>query len=396
MHRRVIEWTALVALTASAIYFLLGFFYLLLPVDESLNNRVDQPAGVHFPVFYVAGRMAAEGFAADVYDVEEYNAVVVDTIGVMPTYSWSYPPVAFFWLAPLSVLPFTPALLLWTLLPVLATAWVCYRILPHRLTPTAAALSIPVVHNVVAAQNGALSAAILGGGLLLLPVRPVLAGMVFALTAYKPHLALILPLCLLAGRHFSALAAMVAGGVILAAASLWAFGMDSWLAFLAQLTNHMGYVDRGELPIERFPTFFGVANRVLDDAGAARLLQVAGSVVVAAAAMWTWRRTRRPAERTLALMTATLLATPYAFDYDLAILVVPFFWLLKDYLRAPDNRLEPVALASIWLMPLLVGYIDAAVGWLLLILLLILAMYRVNATGRTTAVDRAKPGAPDW
>ena len=52
--------------------------------------------------------------------------------------------------------------------------------------------------------------AFLGGGTVFVAVRAVVAGVLFGLQAYKPHLALMIPVALLAGRQWRA---FVAAGV---------------------------------------------------------------------------------------------------------------------------------------------------------------------------------------
>lgn len=50
-------------------------------------------------------------------------------------------------------------------------------------------------------QNGFLSAGLFGGALVLLERRPVLAGALFGLLTYKPHLGLLVPIVLIADWH---------------------------------------------------------------------------------------------------------------------------------------------------------------------------------------------------
>jgi hypothetical protein len=100
-------------------------------------------------------------------------------------------------------------------------------------------------------------------------------------------------------------------------------------------------------------------------------------------AAWTWRRTAAPAERALILMAATLLATPYAFDYDLAILIVPFVWILKEYMVQRSPGTDLFALLAIWLAPPLIFFFDATIGWVLLILLLVYGALRGNMIAKT-------------
>lgn len=379
-------------LTISLIYMWSGLSHTMLPVDGTLKNRLGLIVGTDFQAFYSAGLMVVDGAFTDLYDVDAYNSVLMAATGGGETYSWSYPPVFNFFVAPLALFPFIPAMILWGVLPMAVVALVAYRAMPHPVVPVVAFFSPPLVHSFLAGQNGALTAAILGGGLLLLPARPVIAGLIFALAAYKPHLALLIPVCLIAGGHYRALAAMAGGGAFLVVASLIAFGTGAWISFFAQVDQHMGYVVAGNLPLARIPTIYVTASRLLGNAAAASLIQGAVSLAVVILAAWTWRRTRAPAERALVLVSATLLATPYAFDYDLAVLAVPFAWAIREYAVHRAPALDPVALMAVWFAPILVFFIDAGIGCAILIALMAHGVTRQSsATGGAGSATGRQP-----
>ena len=64
-------------------------------------------------------------------------------------------------------------------------------------------LAFPAVFlNAAHGQNGFLSAALLGGGLLIMDRRPLLAGVCFGAMAFKPHLALAIPFALIFARRW--------------------------------------------------------------------------------------------------------------------------------------------------------------------------------------------------
>ena len=71
------------------------------------------------------------------------------------------------------------------------------------------ALAFPAVFvNIGHGHNGFLTAALIGAGLLMLDRRPILAGILFGLMAYKPQFGVLIPLVLAAtGRWRAFLAA---------------------------------------------------------------------------------------------------------------------------------------------------------------------------------------------
>ncbi len=89
--------------------------------------------------------------------------------------------------------------------PVAFIGWVSISLLPYlavmraivgRAFGLVLAIAFPVVlNNTLVGQNGFLTAALIGGTLYLMPVRPVLAGICLGLLSYKPQYGLLFPWC---------------------------------------------------------------------------------------------------------------------------------------------------------------------------------------------------------
>ena len=85
--------------------------------------------------------------------------------------------------------------------------------------PLLLALAFPAVYvNLAHGQNGFLSAALLGGSLLILDQRPKLAGVLIGLLAYKPQFGVLIPLVLIATGRWTVIAAAAATVLITCAA----------------------------------------------------------------------------------------------------------------------------------------------------------------------------------
>ncbi len=87
--------------------------------------------------------------------------------------------------------------------------------------------------NLGQAHNGFLTAALMGAALLQLDRRPIIAGILFGLLAYKPQFGLLIPLVLIVSGRWRVLAAAAATVALLTLAVTLAFGPDVWTAFLA-------------------------------------------------------------------------------------------------------------------------------------------------------------------
>src|SRR5439155_21513049 len=102
----------------------------------------------------------------------------------------------------------------------------------RRLPAIALALACPyTAWNFLAGQNGFLTGALLGAGLLCLERRPILAGVFIGCLTYKPQFGILFPVALIAARQWRVCVSTALTAIVLAAASVAAFGLDAWLAF---------------------------------------------------------------------------------------------------------------------------------------------------------------------
>src|SRR5690606_2700380 len=170
--------------------------------------------------------------------------------------------------------------------------------------------------NLTQGQNGFLTAALLGGGLLLLERRPWLAGLVLGLLSYKPHLGALVFVALLAGRQTRALGGALVSTGITAVVALAAFGPETYLQFFEDIPHASALLYDQALPLHKMHTLSSALLLLGVPALAAKLLQAAFSLAVVAAVVWLWRRSGRPYLRFAALGIGVLAATPFAFDYD--------------------------------------------------------------------------------
>ncbi|GAB5390265.1 MAG: hypothetical protein Alpg2KO_32330 [Alphaproteobacteria bacterium] len=405
------QTTPLPKMTLALLALCLGFglMYLLLGVAAvmqtdpdrpgTLMNNAGQPVGSDFIAFYVAGAEAGGDAPTDVYDSEARAQAHADLAGyvdgadseggIVRTYGFAYPPYVLPALSALASLPYMAALYVWIgaqLVALMAAAWGWFRIgwLPFVLL-----LHPTVLQNIVAGQNGALTAACLLGGLWALRERKeVLAGCLFALLAFKPHIVILIPLCLLAGRYWKAFGTMAGLGVVLAIVPFIAYGTDAamqmWFTLWpAQVAETAGYVLQPEFVWHRIFTVYLFALKLGLPAMAAQIVQSIVALGVIAAVMWLWsRKDARFEWRAIALLLAVPLCTPYAFDYDMVGIAILPMLLLGGYIlsqrRTPTAREYATFVALwfatfvLWLIPLTSGLppvaplvLLAGLGWVI-------------------------------
>src|SRR6185437_12401404 len=142
----------------------------------------------------------------------------------VPFYGWHYPPLFLLVAAVLALMPYGWSLAVWMGATLPAYVVAMRAIVPGPMTALVALAYPAVFVNLGHGQNGFISAALLGGALLLLESKPIVAGVLIGMLAYKPQFGILIPLVLLVtGRWTVVLAAC---GTILAAcaATLALFG----------------------------------------------------------------------------------------------------------------------------------------------------------------------------
>ncbi len=341
-------------------------------------DRSGHPLGADFIIFYAASSLTLKGHAATAYLPAALLAAERGAVAASRgLYLWCYPPSFQLAIAPLALLPYRAALGVW-----LALTGGLYLATVRLISPTRAALLLALAFpaaflNLVQGQTGFLTAALLGCGLLLIERRPILAGAVLGLLIYKPHFGVLVPLALVAGGRWRTLAAMAGCAAALVATSAWAFGLDAWLQFARTVPMVSRNLSAGLLPLAKDPSLFAALRQLGAPQALALGANLALALPVIALTMKAWRDGVGLPLRAGLTVTAALIASPYAFDYDLVALVIPL-GVLAEHLRThatapPGTRalvalgfastfvLEPLSLfAHVQLMPALLLAVFAA------------------------------------
>jgi hypothetical protein len=226
------------------------------------------------------------------------------------------------------------------------------------------ALAFPAVFiNLGHGQNGFLTAGLFGAALLALTQRPYLAGMLFALMAYKPQFALVVPLALLAGGQWRCIAAAVLTVIALVGITSALFGIESWTAFAmtAELPRKL-LLEQGEVGFAKLQSAFAAIRIWGGNIALAYLVQGFVSVAVIGSAVWIWRISRDINLKAAVLLIATLLASPHVLDYDLMLLGPAIAFMVAVGLGGGFRSYDITLLAAAWIAPLLTRSVASATG----------------------------------
>ncbi|HEY1420628.1 MAG TPA: glycosyltransferase family 87 protein [Candidatus Dormibacteraeota bacterium] len=281
-----------------------------------------------FRLIYGAAVTALTRGFGHLYDLAAQKSAVE---GIGQGFYWSpflNPPPLVWIAAPLTALPFDAAIVIWSGLLVAAALLTWYCVAPGGALVRLAHLALwvglfPVAFGLMVGQPVALvAAAVAGCWWLAERNHPVAAGLVLSLSAVKPQVALLVPLCLLVSGHTRIFGAWLGAAALLALVSVVLLGVGGLhryrdvLALASQWEPTRRYAIAG--PLGLGPQVYAVEV-----------------VVVAAAAVAAWTHRRSGSGVPIAAgITASLLFTPYVGFQDFAMLVVAG-WLV---LRAGPSR----------------------------------------------------------
>ena len=333
-------------------FVLLVINLVYFPIAYVSHWWIWDPDGRGIPTDFVnvwaAGRLAIEGHPALAWDWDIQRKIELALLRQeFPGYfAWHYPPPFLFVASLLAQLPYSVAFVAWvsvSFLPYLAMM----RAIVGKPFGWMLGIAFPMVfNNALVGQNGFLTAALIGGTLYLIPVRPVLAGVCLGLLSYKPQYGLLFPIVLIAASQWTVFFSAAVTAIGIAFASWLVFGTESWQAFFHWMPMFsQAFLTEGKATWWKLQSLFSLVRYFGGPEPLAWAFQwvLTASVAVVLALMW---RSRIPYTlKAAALAVGTLLTTPYLFMYDMMVLAVPVAFLVRIGLREGFRPYELPALA---------------------------------------------------
>lgn len=371
-------------------YTFIGIYVIVIAVVLLFSNGVldptGKPIGTDFLAHYAGSQMALGGDATAAYDNARFLAVEAGIIGANPPpLYWLYPPTYFLFVLPLALFPYAVALASWMTLTGAGYIAVIRATFPDRLTLPVTLAFPGTLQNLLQGQNGFLSALLLGGGLLLITSRPIIAGLLLGLTSYKPHLTVLVPVALLVGRQWKVLAGYCAAALGIIAVSATIFGWEIWATYIEHMLFAGQLIEGGEAPLFKSPTTYAFATLLGAGPTLARTAQGLASLTALGAVIWVWWHHRQPlALKAAVLVTGCLLFTPYAYDYDLALLAIPIAWMARDIVSNNHDPRHEMIFVAAWTAPLALPIIAAVTNLQLGPLVLLAILWLIVQQRRKT------------
>jgi hypothetical protein len=284
---------------------------------------------VDFEGFYLAGQLVWRGTIDQAYHFATLFPLQKALSSSETFQPWTYPPQFDLLVAPLPLLPIGlaySAFMISTLAAYLATL---KRIAAENFVPVLVLLTPIIVVTIGCGQNGFLTGALIGLTCLGLQARTPLAGIPLGLMIIKPHLAVAFAVYTLVNRRWGT--AFVAAATVAATSALAtiALGPAVWTAFLGGAREAQIFLDHGFYPFFRMVSVYALVQSLGFSGLAASTAQILVAIVALGAVVLASHQFA-PRQALGVTAIATLLISPYEYDYDLMTLGIGLGFLLPD------------------------------------------------------------------
>jgi arabinofuranan 3-O-arabinosyltransferase len=302
-----------------------------------------------------AGKLALDGHPAQAWDWAIQKQLQLGVLGqnYPGNFAWHYPPPFLMIAEQLARLPYRLAFAGWAAVSFLPYLVVMRAIVGRPFGWLLAAAFPVVLTNTLVGQNGFLTASLIGGVLLLLPSRPVWAGICLGLLSYKPQYGLLFPLLLIAAMQWRVFVAAGVTTVLLAGVSWLAYGTESWQAFFHWMPMFsQAFLTDGLAPWGKLQSIFALVRYFGGSEVLGWTFQWIMNAAVAGLLVVLWRSRVRYEWKAAALATGTLLVTPYLFLYDVMVLAIAAGFIVRVGLAEgfARNELPGLGVAAVLLI----------------------------------------------
>lgn len=311
---------------------------------------------------------------------------------------WMYPPFFILVLYPLALLPYLTALGAWLMVTGIPYALAVTRAIRGSRGMLFAFAAPPAFYNLMFGQTGFLSGGLIGLGLSQVRARPVLAGICIGLASCKPHLGVLVPLALVAGEHWKPFGVATITVVTMIALSLASFGMDPWYGLIGTLEFYRQGFGAGAYSYQDMVTVQGMLQLAGVDAQTAWRAQLLAALISVGAVTWAWRCKHGHSDhlglQIAVLCSATLLAVPMAYSYDMVLLIPGAAWLWADMQKRGATREQAalvLTLAALLPMKAIAGATGLQYGPVISAILLGIASFRLHELRRESPLAPSSP-----
>lgn len=315
----------------------IGWFAPNFRIGTDRNEVREHPVGGDYLQEYVGGHLVRHQ-VNQTYDLPSSRKLQHDNQWL--GFQWEaksyfpmvYPPFYYLAVSPLSELEYSTAARIW--LVMMTVALIASLLLLHKqlgLSPLAlivVSLTVPILLSLNCGQKSTVLLLIFTATFCLLRrEKHFSAGAVFALIAFKPHLAIPLGLMMAYKKQWRFLGgAFVVLALQVSMCSLAGIGVC--LDYVNVCVGMGDYVQTGGYVLEKGFSFWSAWQLLLGGANVAKLASFLSASAIVVAMLRSWRgqlslSSRRFEIQFSLVIFATVLVAPHLYSYDLTMLILP-------------------------------------------------------------------------
>jgi hypothetical protein len=336
-----------------------------------------------FSIFWTVSRLSLEGKTILAYDYLFLLERVRETAPVINS-RWFYFPTYDLLILPLGLLPYGLSFAVFMTATYLAYAATIWRILPYKETLWWLAAFGGTWLNLRFGQNGFITAALVGVGLLNFHKRPLLCAICIGTLSIKPHLAILFPFALIASKAWKTLTYTIFTTLFFLITSTYVIGLES---LTASLTNVIQARELIENPDsigfwQIMPTFFAFCKLLGLSNSISYLIHYVVATFAATSVWIVWRSPVNQDLKNVVFILGTLLISPYLHIYDLTWLALAIAWTTKFGLHYGWKVAEREMLIAVWLMPFIdvpiSRYFNIQIGPIVTLIFLLFVLQKIR------------------
>lgn len=292
---------------------------------------------IDFDDFHLVARLLWMGQIRSAYHLPALSAFQKSLSGLEGFLPWTYPPQFVLLLAPLAFLPLGVAYLLFTGVSFAAYLAVLKRIAGESFVPVLMVTFPALLITIRCGQNGFITGTLIGLACLAFADRRAIAGLPVGLMIIKPHLAVAFALYAIMNRRWGAV--LIAGATVLLSTVIVTgiLGFGIWPALLGGIREAGIFLAHGFYPLFRMVSLYSVSRSLGAPAAFAMTIQLLTACLALVAVVWASRHlTSRQALGVTAI--ASVLVSPYVYDYDLPIFAIGLALLHDDIVQFASTR----------------------------------------------------------
>lgn len=308
----------------------------------------DKPLGGDLVQDWVGGYIAGASEQADrdrLYDLKFVKSVqhAPSIVG----FSWPkgdyfpmvYPPFYYQAMQPIALVSFPSAIKIWGVICAIAVSLAAFLLFqfyrPSRgwigIAILAGLFFFPLITCLTMGQKSTLLLLILTATFVLLHHnKPLPAGMLFGLIAFKPHLGIVIGLTMLLKRQWAfAAGALLTVGLMVGIS--WWHNPSVWHDYVSVVSGMNDYVESGGYQLAQSHSLWGAMQLTFSGLASSWVVKAIAGAIAVGVLFLLWRIMRGPvvtssqrfACQFSAMVFATVMLSPHFYTYDLTILLLP-------------------------------------------------------------------------